>query len=331
METAVAPLYQALHGGDRVALAKAITLIESTRTSDRALAADLLQLALPAVGKALRVGITGIPGVGKSTLIDALGLHAIKAGMRVAVLATDPSSQRTGGSILGDKTRMEGLSRSENAFIRPTPSSGMLGGVARRTRETILLCEAAGYDLVLVETVGVGQSELDVDGMTDLNVLLTIAGAGDELQGIKRGIMESADVIVITKGSSLEAKALANARHGFANAIPFLPLRESGRRPDVLVTDALAGMGITQLWEHLWKLYTADRSNGYLQRRRTDQEVHWMEQAIDEGLRTLLLAEPGMNALIAAEKDAVRSGSIHALKAAEDILLRFRTGGGRLP
>jgi len=331
MENVVAHLYQALHAGDRVALARAITLIESTRTSDRALAADLLQLALPAVGKALRVGITGIPGVGKSTLIDALGLLAIKAGMRVAVLATDPSSQRTGGSILGDKTRMEGLSRSENAFIRPTPSSGMLGGVARRTRETILLCEAAGYDLVLVETVGVGQSELDVDGMTDLNVLLTIAGAGDELQGIKRGIMESADVIVITKGSSLEAKALANARHGFANAIPFLPLRESGRRPDVLVTDALAGMGITQLWEHLWKLYTADRSNGYLQRRRTDQEVHWMEQAIDEGLRTLLLAEPGMNALIAAEKDAVRSGSIHALKAAEDILLRFRTGGGRLP
>jgi len=203
--------------------------------------------------------------------------------------------------------------------------------VARRTRETILLCEAAGYDLVLVETVGVGQSELDVDGMTDLNVLLTIAGAGDELQGIKRGIMESADVIVITKGSNVEAKALAHARHGFANAIPFLPQRDSGRRPDVLVTDALAGDGITQLWEHLWKLYTADRGSGYLQRRRTEQEVRWMDQAIDEGLRTLLLAEPGMNELIAAHKDAVRSGSIHALKAAEDILLRFRTGGGRLP
>lgn len=331
MENARAPLYQALRAGDRVALARAITLIESTRTSDRALAADLLQLALPAAGYALRVGITGIPGVGKSTLIDALGLHAISTGKRVAVLATDPSSQRTGGSILGDKTRMEGLSRSEKAFIRPTPSSGMLGGVARRTRETILLCEAAGYDLVLVETVGVGQSELDVDGMTDLNVLLTIAGAGDELQGIKRGIMESADVIVITKGSSVEAKALAHARNGLANAIPFLPLRDSGRRPEVLVTDALAGTGISPLWEHLWKLYSADHARGYLQRRRTAQEVHWMEQAIDEGLRALLLSEPGMTELIAERKEAVRMGGTHALKAAEDVLLRFRKGGERLP
>lgn len=331
MEHAVAPLYQALHAGDRVALARAITLIESTRTSDRSAAADLLQLALPAAGKALRVGITGIPGVGKSTLIDALGLHAIATGLRVAVLATDPSSQRSGGSILGDKTRMEGLSRAANAFIRPTPSSGMLGGVARRTRETILLCEAAGYDLVLVETVGVGQSELDVDGMTDLNVLLTIAGAGDELQGIKRGIMESADVIVITKGDQVEPKALAQARHGLANAIPFLPVRDSGRRPEVLVTDALANTGISALWEHLWSLHTADRGSGYLQRRRSEQEVHWLEQAIDEGLRAMLLAEPGMADLIAAQKEAVRTGSTQALKAASAVLQRFRTGGAHRP
>ena len=202
----------------------------------------------------------------------------------------------------------------------------MLGGVARRTRETILLCEAAGYDVVLVETVGVGQSELDVDGMTDLNVLLTIAGAGDDLQGIKRGIMESADVIVITKANSVEAKALAHARHGFANAIPFLPARDSGRRPTVLVTDALEGLGIPTLWEHLWQLYTNDSECGYLQHRRTEQEVRWMEQSIDEGLRSLLMSRTGMSELIAAQKEAVRTGSTHALKAASEVLMRFRTG-----
>lgn len=331
MNTSVVDLLAALRSGDRVALARAITLIESTRPVDRELATELLDGAMAASGKALRLGITGIPGVGKSTLIDALGSHVIAAGHRVAVLATDPSSQRTGGSILGDKTRMERLSRSEQAFIRPTPSSGMLGGVARRTRETILLCEAAGYDVVLVETVGVGQSELDVDGMTDLNVLLTIAGAGDDLQGIKRGIMESADVIVITKANSVEAKALAHARHGFANAIPFLPARDSGRRPTVLVTDALDGLGIPPLWEHLWKLYTTDRERGYLQHRRTEQEVRWMEHAIDEGLRSLLLSGTGMSELIAAQKEDVRTGSTHALKAASEVLLRFRTGAGRLP
>lgn len=326
MSTSVVDLLTALRSGDRVALARAITLIESTRPADRELAPELLDGAMAASGKALRLGITGIPGVGKSTLIDALGSHVIAAGHRVAVLAMDPSSQRSGGSILGDKTRMERLSRSEQAFIRPTPSSGMLGGVARRTRETILLCEAAGYDVVLVETVGVGQSELDVDGMTDLNLLLTIAGAGDELQGIKRGIMESADAIVITKGSSSDEKALNLARQALANAIPFLPVRDSGRRHGVIVTDAMDGTGIALLWQQVEALYAVDNESGYLQMRRMEQQVRWMQQAIDDGLQALLLATPGISELIAVQKEAVRTGTTNALKAASEVLMRFRTG-----
>ncbi|HRF81958.1 MAG TPA: methylmalonyl Co-A mutase-associated GTPase MeaB [Flavobacteriales bacterium] len=326
MNTSVVDLLTALRSGDRVALARGITLIESTRPADRELAPELLDGAMAASGKALRLGITGIPGVGKSTLIDALGSHVIAAGHRVAVLAMDPSSQRSGGSILGDKTRMERLSRSEQAFIRPTPSSGMLGGVARRTRETILLCEAAGYDVVLVETVGVGQSELDVDGMTDLNLLLTIAGAGDELQGIKRGIMESADAIVITKGASSDEKALNLARQALANAIPFLPARDSGRRPEVIVTDAMDGTGIALLWQQVEALYAADDESGYLHMRRMEQQVRWMQQAIDDGLQALLLATPGISELIAAQKEAVRTGTTNALKAASEVLMRFRTG-----
>lgn len=324
-------LLPALKAGDRGALAKAMTLIESTLPSDRQAAIELLEQILPSSGSAMRLGITGIPGVGKSTLIDSFGRHAIDQGRRVAVLATDPSSQRTGGSILGDKTRMEGLARSASAFIRPTPSSGMLGGVARRTRETILLCEAAGYDLILVETVGVGQSELDVDGMTDLNLLLTIAGAGDELQGIKRGIMESADLIVITKSDVLDPKMLNATRSALRHAIPFLPVRESGRRPEVLLTDALSGTGIPELWRHVQELFHKDRESGYLHARRTTQNVHWMEQAIGEGLQALLRDTHGMNELLATQTELVRSGNTSALQAADVVLDRFRTNGARLP
>lgn len=324
-------LLPALRAGDRVALAKAITLVESTRASDRLAAIDLLDQARPFSGAAVRLGITGIPGVGKSTLIDALGRHAIEQARRVAVLATDPSSQRSGGSILGDKTRMEGLSRSDHAYIRPTPSSGMLGGVARRTRETILLCEAAGYDLIIVETVGVGQSELDVDSMTDLNLLLTIAGAGDDLQGIKRGIMESADVIIITKSASLESHALAGAKSALRNAIPFLPARDSGRRPDVIVTDALNGTGIGELWRHIQHLHAVDAESGHLAARRAAQNVRWMAQAISDGLQALLHRTPGLDELLAAQEALVRNGQSDALKAAALVLEHFRTGGERLP
>ncbi len=324
-------LLAALRAGDRVALAKTITLIESTRPTDRALAIDLLDHLGPAQDTVMRLGITGIPGVGKSTLIDALGRHAIEQGRRVAVLATDPSSQRSGGSILGDKTRMDALSRSEHAFIRPSPNSGMLGGVARRTREAIQLCEAAGYDLILVETVGVGQSEADVDGMTDLNLLLTIAGAGDDLQGIKRGIMESADAIVVTKTQHLDAKMLTATVQALHHAIPFLPVRDSGRRPVVLRTDALAGIGIAELWSHVHGLFEQDLASGRVRVRRMEQQVGWMKQAIAEGLQRLLNATPGMDQTLADLTEQVRTGRMGALKAAEAVLEAFRTDGARLP
>lgn len=324
-------LLHALRAGNRVALARAITLVESTRTTDREAALWLLQAAMPHTGSALRLGITGVPGVGKSTLIDAFGRHAIAQGRRVAVLATDPSSPRTAGSILGDKTRMELLARSDQAFIRPTPSSGMLGGVALRTRETILLCEAAGYDLILVETVGVGQSELDVDGMTDLNLLLTIAGAGDELQGIKRGIMESADVVVITKSDSLEPKALAATRNALRQAIPLLPIRESGRRPEVVTTDGLSGSGIDSLWKLVTDLATTDVANGFQKARRMQQNVHWMQRAVQDGLQQLLRGTPGMESQMNELVQEVSNGHMHPLQAAHRILEHFRTTAARLP
>lgn len=330
-ERSISELLPALKAGDRVALARAITLIESTRATDRATAIDLLDRLGPAPTTAMRLGITGIPGVGKSTLIDTLGRHAIERGRRVAVLATDPSSRRSGGSILGDKTRMDVLARAEQAFIRPSPSSGQLGGVARRTREVILLCEAAGYDLILVETVGVGQSEAAVDSMTDLNLLLTIAGAGDELQGIKRGIMESTDAIVITKTDGLEPRALAETMNALRLAIPYLPVRDSGRRPAVLKCDAITGNGIAALWDHVEGLFQQDLANDHVQLRRTTQRVAWMDEAITDGLQRLLSEAPGMEELRTSLTAAVRTGQLGALKAADQVLERFRTSGARLP
>jgi len=326
-----AALFDRLREGDRGALARAITLIESTRPDDRASAARLLSKALPHSGNALRLGITGIPGVGKSTLIDVFGRHAIDRGHRVAVLATDPSSQRSGGSILGDKTRMEELSRSASAFIRPTPSSGLLGGVARRTRETIVLCEAAGYDLILVETVGVGQSELEVDRMTDLTMLLMIPGAGDELQGIKRGIMESADVIVLTKAAGPDPALHRAARSALLNAIAFLPARDNGRRPEVLLTDALTGTGMPELVTHMIDLGNADVANGYRTHRRQQQNVAWMHHALREGLIERLLQEEASAERISSLEERVRRGEIGPFQAATHILDGFRTDGGSLP
>lgn len=320
------PLFRAAHAGDRAALARAITLIESTRPEDRVLADELLALVQPHAGRSLRLGVTGIPGVGKSTLIDALGRTAIATGKRVAVLATDPSSLRSHGSILGDKTRMEQLSRSEHAFIRPTSSGGHLGGVARRTRETLLLCEAVGYDLILIETVGVGQSELEVDGMADLNLLLMIPGAGDELQGIKRGIMESADVIVLTKADGLARSDHTGTRNALKNAISFLPLRDNGRHPDVLLTDALTGKGIIELWEHLVALQQQDMATGHSVQRRREQNSGWMHHAIREGLLEQLLDEPDTKRSMAEMDQRVRSGELSPFKAAERVLQRFRKG-----
>ncbi|MBL7951699.1 MAG: methylmalonyl Co-A mutase-associated GTPase MeaB [Flavobacteriales bacterium] len=321
-----AQLFEAARAGDRVALARAITLLESSRVADRRLADELMRMALPYADHALRLGITGIPGVGKSTLIDALGRAAIKDGRRVAVLATDPSSARSNGSILGDKTRMELLSRSEHAFIRPTASGGHLGGVARRTRETAMLCAAVGFDLIMIETVGVGQSELEVDDMADLNLVLMIPGAGDELQGIKRGIMESADVVVLTKADGPTSAEHIGTRNGLKNSIAFLAPRDSGRLPDVLLTDALTGTGVQELWKHVIALHQNDLATGYFERRRQDQNVRWMHNAIREGLLESLLSAPAITQALAQLETDVRNGSRGPFEAASAVLELLRKG-----
>ena len=312
--------------GDRGALSKAITVVESTRTEDRALAMELVEEARSVQANALRLGITGIPGAGKSTLIDPLGRLAIAAGHRVAVLATDPSSLRSGGSILGDKTRMEELARSEHAFIRPSANSGVLGGVTRTTQETIVLCEAAGYDVIMVETVGVGQSELEVDRMTDLNILLTLPGTGDELQGIKRGVMESADVIVLTKAGQSEQKHYTGALNSLRNALAFLPPRERGNRPDVLITDALTGQGVHELWAHITELAEKGAASGYTQHRRQQQNVQWLHHSLREGILQRVMNDPRLKAKLMELEGPVQAGAIGPFKAAMEILELVRIG-----
>ncbi|MBK6476657.1 MAG: methylmalonyl Co-A mutase-associated GTPase MeaB [Flavobacteriales bacterium] len=261
-------LFEHLRTGDRGALGKAITLVESTRSQDRDTAKALLARCAPYSGKAYRLGVTGIPGVGKSTLIDALGTELIQRTHKVAVLAIDPSSVTSGGSILGDKRAWRNWRRMMMPLSGHVCKAGTLGGVARRTRETITLCEAAGYDRILIETVGVGQSELEVDRMTDLNLLLMIAGAGDELQGIKRGIMETADIVAITKTASQELQRAKNTQRDLINAIHYLPKRMNGRHPQVLLTDALANTGIKELTDHIEELFTLEQGSGMLDAKR---------------------------------------------------------------
>jgi LAO/AO transport system kinase len=324
-------LFTRLRGGDRAALGRAITLIESTRPADRERARALLQSCAGARARAFRIGITGIPGVGKSTLIDALGMALVEAGHRVAVLAVDPSSVHSGGSILGDKTRMERLSQHASAFIRPTATGGTLGGVARRTRETILLCEAAGYDRLLIETVGVGQSELDVDRMSDLNVLLMIAGAGDELQGIKRGIMETADVVVLTKVDGEGRDRAQVTARDLQNAIHLLPLRHSGRHPEVMLVSALSGEGIPGLKDHVEQLLQGAGSSGLLAARRSQQNLHWMHRSMVDGLRDRLEQDAPVRALRDALEQQVAAGTVSPFDAAEQVVALFRTDGAPRP
>lgn len=316
-------LFTALRAGDRVALAQAITLIESTRIEDSDLADTLVERCLPHSGGSLRLGITGVPGVGKSTLIDALGTRLIDAGHRVAVLAVDPSSSRSGGSILGDKTRMERLSTNNAAFIRPSPTGGTLGGVARSTRGTIVLCEAAGYDRILVETVGVGQSELEVDRMSDLNLLLMLAGAGDELQGIKRGIMEAADLIALTKAEGDNLPRAEAARRDLRNAVMYLPTRDGVRHPEVLLTSALQGTGIAELTDRVETLFEQDKASGRLEQRRSEQSLFWLHQAMREGLLERLRSDDRVNAALPEMERRVKAGERSPFKAAHELLERF--------
>jgi len=306
----------------RRAIAKAITLLESTRADHRAQADELLTVLLPRTGQALRLGISGVPGVGKSTFIEALGLHLIALGHRVAVLAVDPSSSVSGGSILGDKTRMERLSASEAAYIRPSPSGGTLGGVAEKTREAMLVCEAAGYDVVIVETVGVGQSETTVAGMTDMFVLLQLPNAGDDLQAIKKGVMELADLIVINK-ADLDAAAATRARAQIVSALRLFDQQsqpQSAWQPQVLQLSALTGIGIDVFWAAVQEFKTVQVANGKLIQRREKQALAWMWERIESGLKQSFHQNPKVRVLLPRLSQEVAQGRLPASAAARMLL-----------
>jgi len=317
-------LATAVREGDRRALARAITLVESARSDHREDAVALLDELLPATGDAIRVGISGAPGAGKSTFIEALGSHLVDAGHRVAVLAVDPSSVRSGGSILGDKTRMEQLSRRPEAYIRPSPSSGTLGGVARRTREAMLVCEAACFDVVLVETVGVGQSEVAVAGMVDLFVLLLGPGAGDELQGVKRGIVELADLLVVNKADGELADLARHTAADYAHALHLVRSGDDGAVERVRTCSALLGDGIAELWETIEELVKAARASGDLAARRTEQARAWMWSEVTDTMLEEVRADPEVNARIASLEAEVTGGRVSAAAAARRVLTAFR-------
>jgi len=312
-----------LRAGDRRALARAITLVESTRPDHRRAADDLLACLLPDTGRAMRVGISGVPGVGKSTFIEAFGLHVIDQGLKIAVLAVDPSSQRSGGSILGDKTRMTDLSRSPSAFIRPSPAGATLGGVARRTREAMLLVEAAGYDVVVVETVGVGQSETAVADMVDAFMLLLLPGGGDELQGIKKGIVELADIVVVNKA---DGDMVAAARHAVAeyrHALALLKPPVAEWRVPVLSASAVTGAGIAEVWDTLRRhRETMDRL-GRLQARRAEQARAWLWAEIRESLVAAFRAHPSVRDALPGLEAEVQDGRTTPGAAAGILLGRF--------
>jgi LAO/AO transport system kinase len=276
---------QGIHDGNRRVLSQAITLVESTAAHHHQLAQQIIEGCLPHSGNAVRIGITGVPGVGKSTFIEALGKHLTSAGKKLAVLAIDPSSSRTKGSILGDKTRMEELSVDPLAFIRPSPSAGSLGGVARKTRESIILCEAAGFDVIFVETVGVGQSEIAVHAMVDFFLLLMLAGAGDELQGIKRGIMEMADAIFINKADGDNLRKARQAQGEYKNALHLFPPTESGWMPQVGTCSAQTREGIAKVWETITAYMNFAQNNGYFDQKRREQKKLIMYETINDGLK----------------------------------------------
>ena len=311
--------------GDRRALARAITLIESTRSDHRRAAESLLAHLAPKAGGAVRLGISGVPGVGKSTFIEVFGLDAIARGHRVAVLAVDPSSKRSGGSILGDKTRMELLARDAGAFIRPSPTGGTLGGVARRTREAMLACEAAGFDLVIVETVGVGQSEAAVADLVDLFALLLLPGAGDELQGIKRGIVELADLVVVNKSDGDLVAAANHAAAEYRHALALLRPPTEGWRVPVLQVSAAERRGIDEVWQALAAYRATMTASGAWDRRRSRQARSWMWNEIEEGLAQRFRDHPAVRERLAGLEAQVASGAITPTAAAQDLLaLCFR-------
>jgi LAO/AO transport system kinase len=313
-------LAAAVRSGDRAALPRAITLVESTRADHRDQAQQLLLALMPAAGNALHVGITGLPGVGKSTTIEALGMHLIERGHRVAVLAVDPSSTRTGGSILGDKTRMPQLAAHPDAYIRPSPTSGTLGGVARATRETIVLLEAAGFDVILVETVGVGQSEVAVANMVDTFVFLTLARTGDQLQGIKKGVLELADIVVVNKADGKHLGEARNAARELSGAIRLIYPRETLWRPPVLTMSALEGTGIEELWDTVERHRRVLSDAGDFEARRRAQQVDWTWQMVRDTVLDRVLSNPAVRKGRADVERRVLTGELTPALAAQQIL-----------
>ncbi len=306
--------------GNITVLSQAITLVESSNPAHYAQAQEIIERCLPHAGKSVRIGITGVPGAGKSTFIEAIG--GMVAGMRhkLAVLAIDPSSERSGGSILGDKTRMESICNNPSIFIRPSPSAGSLGGVARKTRETIVLCEAAGFDVVFIETVGVGQSETAVHSMVDLFMMLQISGAGDELQGIKRGIMEMADLMVITKADGENIHKAELAKTQYQNALRLFPVSESGWRPNVCTCSSVTRAGLEEVWKGVEEYLDHTQANGYFIHNRNRQNKYWMYETIHEALRANFYHDPAVEARIGEYEQRVLDDRISSFIAAKDLL-----------
>jgi len=308
---------------DRSIMARAITLIESNSPAHQETAQAVLQKALPHTGNAMRVGITGVPGVGKSTSIESLGMYLCQQGKKVAVLAVDPSSTLTGGSVLGDKTRMEDLAREPNAFIRPSPSSGTLGGVARKSRETILLCEAAGYDVILVETVGVGQSEVTVRSMVDFFLLLMLAQQGDELQGIKKGVIEMADAIAVNKADGDNIMRAQQKRTEVKGFLHFLQSPSHGWEPEALTCSGLHGDGMKEIWDCINRFEETMKTSGQFDKRRRNQAIHWTHSMIEEHLKNRFYQHPGIKQKLPGIEQEIGEGNITPTAAVQSLLEKF--------
>ncbi len=316
---------QGILRGDITVLSQAVTLVESSLPEHQEVAQKLIEACLPHTGNSIRLGITGVPGAGKSTFIEALGLHLVKDKRKLAVLAIDPSSERTKGSILGDKTRMEELSVAENAFIRPSPSAGSLGGVARKTRESIILCEAAGFDTIFVETVGVGQSEIAVHSMVDFFLLLQLAGTGDELQGIKRGVMEMADGIAINKCDGENINRSKVAKTQYQNALRLFPKSDSGWDPEVIPCSAIEHTGIAEIWEMIKRYIHHIKNNQYFDELRNQQSKYWMYESINEQLKNNFYQHSDIQSLIKEVEQKVLNNEISSFVGASILLEKYST------
>ena len=323
-ELSVSDYVEGICKGDVTILSRAVTLLESVRPEHEAMAQEVIEKCLPFAGNSVRIGISGVPGAGKSTSIDEFGIHVLEEkGGKLAVLAIDPTSERTKGSILGDKTRMEKLAVHPKSFIRPSPSSGSLGGVARKTRETIVLCEAAGYDKIFIETVGVGQSETACHSMVDFFLLIQVAGTGDELQGIKRGIMEMADGIAINKCDGDNVERCRVAAGHYKNALHLFPLPPSGWTPKVYTYSGFYGLGIKELWDGIYEYIDFVKKNGYFYRRRREQNRYWMYETIDQRLRNSFYQDPEMEQRLVAAENSIELGQQTSFMAAHRLLERY--------